>query len=58
MQLIINTYGASLRRKDKMFQVKAGERKLLMSPRKVQSIGWRRGHALDRRHPPGAGAPR
>ena len=38
MQLILNTYGASLRRKDKMFQVKAGERKFLMSPRKVQTI--------------------
>jgi CRISPR-associated protein Cas1 len=38
MQLILNTYGASLRKKDGMFLIKSGERRVTMSPRKVQTI--------------------
>ncbi len=38
MQLLLNTFGASLRKKDNMFLVRAGERQALLSPRKVQSI--------------------
>lgn len=38
MQLIVNTFGASLRRHDGMFLLKAGERTVTISPRKVQSI--------------------
>ncbi len=38
MQLILNTFGASLRKKDGMFLIKAGDRKIAMSPRKVQTI--------------------
>jgi CRISP-associated protein Cas1 len=38
MQLILNTFGASLRKKDDMFLVRSGERQALISPRKVQSI--------------------
>ena len=38
MQLILNTFGASLRKKDGMFLIRAGDRKITMSPRKVQSI--------------------
>ena len=38
MQLLLNTFGASLRKKDNMFLVRAGERQALISPRKVQSI--------------------
>lgn len=38
MQLIVNTFGASLRKKDGMFLIKSGERKITMSPRKVQTI--------------------
>ncbi|MHC5542082.1 CRISPR-associated endonuclease Cas1, partial [Singulisphaera rosea] len=38
MQLIVNTFGASLRKKDDMFLIKSGERKITMSPRKVQTI--------------------
>lgn len=38
MQLILNTFGASLRKKDGMFLIKAGDRKITMSPRKVQTI--------------------
>src|SRR3954451_8108723 len=38
MQLILNTFGASLRKKDGMFLIRAGERKITMSPRKVQTI--------------------
>jgi CRISP-associated protein Cas1 len=38
MQLILNTFGASLRKKDDMFLVRSGERQALVSPRKVQSI--------------------
>jgi CRISPR-associated protein Cas1 len=38
MQLILNTFGASLRKKDGMFLVRAGDRKVSVSPRKVQTI--------------------
>ena len=38
MQLILNTFGASLRKKDGMFQIRAGDRKIAVSPRKVQTI--------------------
>ena len=38
MQLILNTFGASLRKKDGMFLIKSGDRKITMSPRKVQTI--------------------
>src|SRR3954447_13378413 len=38
MQLILNTFGASLRKKDGMFLIKAGDRKVTISPRKVQTI--------------------
>ena len=38
MQLILNTFGASLRKKDGMFLIRAGDRKITMSPRKVQTI--------------------
>jgi CRISPR-associated protein Cas1 len=38
MQLILNTFGASLRKADGMFLVVAGERSVKFSPRKVQSI--------------------
>src|SRR3954451_5576842 len=38
MQLILNTFGASLRKKDGMFLIRAGDRKMTMSPRKVQTI--------------------
>lgn len=38
MQLILNTFGASLRKEDGMFLVVAGERSVKFSPRKVQSI--------------------
>ncbi len=38
MQMILNTFGASLRKKDGMFLIRAGDRKIAMSPRKVQTI--------------------
>jgi CRISPR-associated protein Cas1 len=38
MQLILNTFGASLRKKDGMFLIRAGDRRITMSPRKVQTI--------------------
>ncbi|MEX1026458.1 MAG: CRISPR-associated endonuclease Cas1 [Candidatus Paceibacterota bacterium] len=38
MQLVINTYGSSLRRKGDRFVVKAGERQVAFSAQKVQSI--------------------
>jgi CRISPR-associated protein Cas1 len=38
MQLILNTFGASLRKKDGMFLIKSGDRRMTMSPRKVQTI--------------------
>ena len=38
MQLILNTFGASLRRKDGMFHVLSGKKEVTVSPRKVQSI--------------------
>lgn len=38
MQLILNTLGASLRKKDGMFLIKSGDRKVAISPRKVQTI--------------------
>ena len=38
MQLVINTFGASLRKRGEQFLVKAGDRKLAMSAHKVQSI--------------------
>src|SRR3954470_18038727 len=38
MQLILNTFGASLRKKDGMFLIRSGDRKITMSPRKVQTI--------------------
>jgi CRISPR-associated protein Cas1 len=38
MQLLVNTFGASLRKKDNMFLLRAGERQALISPRKVQTI--------------------
>ncbi len=38
MQLILNTFGASLRRKEGMFLVVSGEKRVTLSPRKVQSI--------------------
>lgn len=38
MQLILNTYGTYLRVKDGNFLVKAGDRKMELSPRKVSSI--------------------
>jgi CRISPR-associated protein Cas1 len=38
MQLVINTYGASLRRKGERFIVKAGSQQLVASAQKVQSI--------------------
>src|SRR4051794_204914 len=38
MQLILNTFGASLRKKDGMFLIRAGDRKITMSPLKVQTI--------------------
>ena len=38
MQLILNTFGASLRRKDGMFQILSGDRQTLIAPAKVDSI--------------------
>jgi len=38
MQLVINTHGAYLSKKDECFQVKVGEEKSLISSKKVQSI--------------------
>jgi CRISPR-associated protein Cas1 len=38
VQLVINTFGASLRRKDGLFLVRAGDRKMTVSPKKVSSI--------------------
>lgn len=38
MQLILNTFGASLRKKDGMFLIKSGDRRMTVSPRKVQTI--------------------
>src|SRR4051794_30920138 len=38
MQLILNTFGASLRKKDGMFLIRAGDRKIALSPRKVQTV--------------------
>ena len=38
MQLVINTFGSSLRRKDGMFLVASGGRKVAVSPTKVQTI--------------------
>src|SRR3954469_21656758 len=38
MQLILNTFGASLRKKDGLFLIRSGDRKIAMSPRKVQTI--------------------
>src|SRR3954466_10154621 len=38
MTLILNTFGASLRKKDGMFLIRAGDRKITMSPLKVQTI--------------------
>jgi hypothetical protein len=38
LQLILNTFGASLRKKDGMFLIKSGDRKMTVSPRKVQTI--------------------
>lgn len=38
MQLILNTFGASLRKKDGMFLIVAGDREITMAPRKVQTI--------------------
>jgi len=38
MQLILNTFGASLRKKDGLFLIKSGDRKVTVSPRKVQTI--------------------
>ena len=38
MQLVINTFGSSLRRKGDRFVVKARERKVAFSAQKVQSI--------------------
>lgn len=38
MQLIINTFGASLRKQGERFLVKAGDRELAVSVHKVQSI--------------------
>jgi CRISPR-associated protein Cas1 len=38
MQLILNTFGASLRREEGMFLVQSGERRVRVSPRKVESI--------------------
>jgi CRISP-associated protein Cas1 len=38
MKLIINTFGASLRKGDGMFLIRVGDRKITVSPRKVQTI--------------------
>ena len=38
MQLILNTYGASLRRKDKMFRSRRGNAEFLMSGRGGETI--------------------
>ena len=38
MQLVINTFGASLRKKGDRFVVRAGSNKLVVSAQKVQSI--------------------
>jgi len=38
MQLILNTFGTSLRKQDGMFLVMANDRKALLSPEKVDSI--------------------
>src|SRR5919202_1723892 len=38
MQLILNTFGASLRKKDGLFLIRAGDHRITMSPRKVQTI--------------------
>jgi CRISPR-associated protein Cas1 len=38
VQLVINTFGASLRKQGEQFLVKAGDRKLAVSAHKVQSI--------------------
>jgi CRISPR-associated protein Cas1 len=38
LQLILNTFGASLRKKDGLFLIKSGDRKVTVSPRKVQTI--------------------
>jgi CRISPR-associated protein Cas1 len=46
MQLVVNTFGASLRRKGDLFQVRAGDRRLVVSAHKVQSILVATGVAL------------
>jgi len=38
VQLVINTFGASLRKKGDRFVVRAGSNKLVVSAQKVQSI--------------------
>ena len=38
MQLVINTFGASLRKQGEQFLVQAGDKKLSVSAHKVQSI--------------------
>lgn len=38
MQLVLNTYGASLRRKNELIRIQAGDRSVELSPRKVESI--------------------
>ena len=38
MQLILNTFGTSLRKQDGMFLIMANEKKALLSPEKVDSI--------------------
>jgi len=38
MQLVINTFGASLRKQGEQFLVKAGDKQLRVSAHKVQSI--------------------
>ncbi|MCD4779105.1 MAG: CRISPR-associated endonuclease Cas1 [Candidatus Omnitrophica bacterium] len=46
MQLILNTYGAYLHQADGIFEVKAGEKKTRVSPKKVQSIVMTTGVSL------------
>ena len=57
MQLILNTFGASLRKKDGMFLIRAGDRKIAMSPAEgPDDLAGDRRPPLDRRDPAGPGA--
>ena len=47
MQLVINSYGASLRKEGDRFLIQAGEKNLSVSAHKVQSILITTGAGLD-----------